>query len=167
MEEVWDLYNEKREKVGCLLQRGKPIPKGCYHLVVSAWNNSLYSFNDNKHDRVQQKEIMQLTSHHKDDAFAKEETHLFNLLFVNDMDLDMVVANDFYREIGNLEKAKAFSDMIGVELERSKEIFLDLFLYSHGIAVLTATGKMSLDSDSIEKMLLNFLSAFIQQEKKN
>lgn len=37
MEEVWDLYNEKREKIGCLLQRGKPIPKGCYHLVVSAW----------------------------------------------------------------------------------------------------------------------------------
>lgn len=100
-------------------------------------------------------------------AFAKEETHLFNLLFVNDMDLDMVVANDFYREIGNLEKAKTFSDMIGLELERAKEIFLDLFLYSHGIAVLTATGKMSLDSDNIKKMLLNFLSAFIQQEKKN
>lgn len=37
MEEVWDLYNEKREKTGCLLQQGKPVPKGCYHLVVSAW----------------------------------------------------------------------------------------------------------------------------------
>lgn len=37
MEEVWNLYNEKREKISCLLQRGKPIPKGYYHLVVSAW----------------------------------------------------------------------------------------------------------------------------------
>ena len=37
MTEVWDIYNESREKTGCLLQRGKPIPKGCYHLVVSAW----------------------------------------------------------------------------------------------------------------------------------
>lgn len=93
-------------------------------------------------------------------AFAKEETHLFKLLFIDDMDLDMAIANDFYKEIGNEEKAKTFSEMIGVEVERGKKIFLDLFLYSHGIAVLTATGKMSLNSEDIEKMLLNFLSAF-------
>ncbi len=93
-------------------------------------------------------------------AFAKEETYLFKLLFIDDMDLNMVIANDFYKEIGNVEKAKAFSKMIGVELERAKKIFLDLFLYSHGIAVLTATGKMSLDNEDIEKMLLNFLSVF-------
>ena len=93
-------------------------------------------------------------------AFAKEETHLFKLLFIDDMDLDMATANDFYREIGNIEKAKEFSKMTGVELERAKKIFLDLFLYSHGIAVLTATGKMSLKNDDIEKMLLNFLSVF-------
>lgn len=98
--------------------------------------------------------------------FAKEETHLFKLLFISDMDLDMVEANDFYKEIGNEEKAKIFADLIGVEIERAKKIFLDLFLYAHGIAVLTATGKMSLDSGSIEKMLLNILSAFIKQEKE-
>lgn len=67
---------------------------------------------------------------------------------------------DFYKEIGNVEKAKIFSEMIGAELRRAKEIFLDLFLYSHGIAVLTATGKVSLSNEDIEKMLLNFLSAF-------
>lgn len=100
-------------------------------------------------------------------AFAKDEPHLFKLLFISDMDLDMVSANDFYKEIGNVEKAKAFSNMIGVELERAKEIFLDLFLYSHGIAVLTATGKMSLDSESTEKMLSNFLSAFIELKSNN
>ncbi len=93
-------------------------------------------------------------------AFAKEETHLFKLLFIDDMDLDMVIADDFYKEIGNVKKAKAFSKMTGIELERAKKIFLDLFLYSHGIAVLTATGKMSLENDDIEEMLLNFLSAF-------
>lgn len=98
--------------------------------------------------------------------FAKEETQLFKLLFISDMDLDMVEANDFYKEIGNEEKAKNFADMIGVELEYAKEIFLDLFLYAHGIAVLTATGKMSLDSNNIEKMLQNVLSAFVKQEKE-
>lgn len=98
--------------------------------------------------------------------FAKEETNLFRLLFINDMDLDMTEANDFYRELGNAEKAEAFSQMIGAEPEQGKEIFLDLFLYSHGIAVLTATGKLSFDSRNLEKMLQNFLSAYVNQKKE-
>lgn len=78
----------------------------------------------------------------------------------------MSEANDFYRELDNEEKAKAFSQMLGVELERGKEIFGDLFLYSHGIAVLTASGKLSFDSRNSEKMLQNFLSAFVKQERE-
>ena len=98
--------------------------------------------------------------------FAKEETNLFRLLFISDMDLDMSEANDFYRELGNEEKAKAFSQIIGVEPKQGKEIFLDSFLYSHGIAVLTATGKLSFDSRNLEKMLQNFLSAYVKQERE-
>ncbi|WP_130863304.1 TetR/AcrR family transcriptional regulator [Bacilliculturomica massiliensis] len=94
-------------------------------------------------------------------SFAKEETHLFKLLFINDMDLDMSEANDFYKEHGNEEKAKSFSEMVGVQSERGEKIFLDLFLYTHGIAVLTATGKLSFDCGDLEKMLTNFLSTFI------
>jgi len=96
--------------------------------------------------------------------FAKKETHLFKLLFVNDMDLDMVDTMDFYKEIGNEKKARTFSEEIGVELERAKVIFLDLFFYTHGIAVLTATEKLSLDRNSAEKMVRNMLSALIKQE---
>ncbi len=97
--------------------------------------------------------------------FAKSETYLFKLLFINDMDLDMTETNDFYKEIGNGEKAKEFSDEIGVKLELGKQIFLDFFLYSHGIAVLTATEKLSLDSNTTKKMLSNFLTAFTKQYK--
>ena len=54
--------------------------------------------------------------------------------------------------------------MTGVQPEQGKEIFLDMFLYSHGIAVLTATGKLSFDSRNSEKMLQKFLSAYLKQE---
>ncbi len=77
----------------------------------------------------------------------------------------MTKAADFYKEIDNEKRAKAFSESIGIELERAKVIFLDLFLYSHGIAVLTATKKMALDRDNAEKMVINVLSIFIKQEK--
>lgn len=96
--------------------------------------------------------------------FAAEETHLFKLLFMNDMDLNMAEAKDFYNEADNEKRAAAFSETTGVELERAKVIFLDLFLYTHGIAVLTAAGKIAFDRGSAEKMLMNLLSAFINQE---
>ena len=96
--------------------------------------------------------------------FAAEETHLFKLLFMNDMDLNMAEAKDFYNEADNEKRAAAFSETIGVELERAKVIFLDLFLYTHGIAVLTAAGKIAFDRGNAEKMLMNLLSAFINQE---
>lgn len=95
--------------------------------------------------------------------FAKEETNLFKLLFIKDMDLDMSGTNDFYREVENENKAKVFSDMLGVHLEQGKKIFLDLFFYTHGIAVLTATGKLSFDSYDSEKMLENFLSVYVDK----
>ena len=98
-------------------------------------------------------------------AFAQEETHLFKLLFINDIDLKMTEAKDFYQEIGNENKARLFSETIGVELERAKIIFLDLYLYTHGIAVLIAGDKIKLNRENTEKMIDNVLSAFIRQVK--
>lgn len=99
--------------------------------------------------------------------FAQEETHLFKLLFVNDMDLMMKDAADFYQEIDNETRAAAFSETIGIGLERAKVIFLDLFLYTHGIAVLAAAEKLTLDHKTAENMVDNVLRAFIRQEKQN
>ena len=96
--------------------------------------------------------------------FAQEETHLFKLLFIKDMELNMIEAKDFYNEIDNEKKAKIFSDTIGVNLEQGKVIFLDLFLYTHGIAVLAATNRLSLERNAAEKMVTNLLSALIRQE---
>lgn len=98
-------------------------------------------------------------------AFAQEEPNLFQFLFLSDMDLDMKKAEDFYRETGNEDKAKAFSEETGIETEYAKAVFLDLFLYTHGMAVLTATGKLALNRDDAERMLLHFLTALIRQKK--
>ncbi len=99
--------------------------------------------------------------------FAKEETYLFKLLFVSDMDLKMTEVKDFYKEIDNEKRARFFSETIGIRLEQAKAIFLDLFFYTHGIAVLTAAKKVILDRNSTEKMLKNILAAFIKQENPN
>ena len=98
-------------------------------------------------------------------AFAGDETHLFKLLFISDMDLEITDAKEFYKELENEKKANLFSQTIGMDLEHSKIIFLDLFLYTHGIAVLAATKKLALDRDKAEAMVTNILTAFVRQEK--
>lgn len=98
--------------------------------------------------------------------FAREETHLFHLIFVRHMALDVNAFSDFYQEPGNVEKARIFSEIIGVEMKDGKEIFLDLFLYAHGIAVLTAEGRLALDEESVEKMTANLLAALISRKKE-
>ena len=97
-------------------------------------------------------------------AFAQEETPLFKLLFITEMDLEMTSLKDFYKEPGNQEKAERFAKTIGVGLEQGKDIFLDLFLYAHGMAVLTATQKMALDRSSAENRLRRILTALIKAE---
>lgn len=99
-------------------------------------------------------------------AFAREEPLLFLFLFVGDMDLQMGRAEDFYREPGNEKKARAFSEQIGLDFAAGKEIFLDLFLYSHGMAVLTATGKLALSRQEAGARVQALLSALIAQAKR-
>lgn len=36
-DELWDVYDENRQKTGRLHRRGQPIPEGDFHLVVQAW----------------------------------------------------------------------------------------------------------------------------------
>ena len=98
--------------------------------------------------------------------FARDETNLFKLLFIKDMDLDMAEARDFYREKGNEKKAGIFfgSHRRGTGTGK-RNISGNLFLYSHGMAVLTATKKLSLDRNAAEKMLSKPLSALVRQEK--
>ena len=65
--------------------------------------------------------------------------------------LDMRRAEDFYRESGNGRKAEAFARQLGVDPQAGREIFLDLFLWAHGAAVLTATGKLDLEEEEARR----------------
>ena len=96
--------------------------------------------------------------------FARQEPNLFRLLFISDMDLALHRPQDFYKERGNEKKAAAFARALDLDPERAKAVFLDLFLSTHGIAVLAATNKLTLGERDVENMVANVLSAFLQRQ---
>ena len=58
MKEMWDLYDSKRMLLQQTHERGTPIPKGKYHLVVEIWT-------------VNKKGELLLTKRHPDKPFGK------------------------------------------------------------------------------------------------
>lgn len=94
-------------------------------------------------------------------AFAREEPNLFKLLFISDMALRMAREADFYREAGNERRAAAFSRALGLGTEEGRQVFLNLFLYTHGIGVLTATQKVLFDEDTAKTMVENLLASLL------
>ena len=97
--------------------------------------------------------------------FARKEPRLFEFVFMDDMQLEMAQFDDFYREAGNGQKARAFAQALGVPEDRGRRIFLDLFLYAHAIAVLTAGGRLTLSREDVEERLQHLLTALVRQER--
>ena len=97
-------------------------------------------------------------------SFAREETALFRFIFAGEQQPDRKSPGGLGREIVSGKKADEFSDALGIDRGRGKKIFLDLFLYAHGMAVLTASGKLTLVRDEEEEMISNFLLAFVEQD---
>lgn len=81
--------------------------------------------------------------------FAKEEKELFKLLFMRDR------TNE--NKISEIKDDKMIFDIVksatGFDEDRARRFHLEMWVFVHGIAVMTATGYLELDEELISKML--------------
>ena len=81
--------------------------------------------------------------------FAKEERELFKLLFMRDRS-DETVPN----ETGELQEIYGIAQTsTGIDEEKIKLFHLEMWAYVHGIAAMTATNYLQLDTDLVSEML--------------
>lgn len=95
-------------------------------------------------------------------GFAKEETNLFRLLYMS----------------GRAEPAKLLDDENtpfavhvivkekGLSEEEARRVFRELWLFSHGIATMTATGNASFSDEETEAMLTDVYTGVLGVIKK-
>lgn len=98
--------------------------------------------------------------------FAAEYPKLFQLLFMREQNssphLNSVLGlidENFDRILESIEKGYGFCK------ETSKEIYLHLWIYSHGIAVLIATKVCSFSAEEISGMLTDVFISIIKKYK--
>lgn len=80
--------------------------------------------------------------------FAREEKQLFKLLFMRDRSgEDLTPMSDFTESVDMIMKANA------VTKEEAELIHLEMWSCVHGIAVMFATSFLSLDTETVSRML--------------
>lgn len=81
--------------------------------------------------------------------FAREEKELFKLLFMRDR-----AGEDVSAETDELKQIyRVVQSQTGLEGERAKRFHLETWAFVHGIAAMTATGYLELDTDLVSEML--------------
>lgn len=96
--------------------------------------------------------------------FATEERELFRLLFMSDFGQTDVVAARVEMEyiLGVIGESGAVSD------ENAQTVYRDMWLFSHGIAAMMATGTANFTDAEAEKMLSDVYRGLVQNlEGKN
>ena len=96
--------------------------------------------------------------------FATEERELFRLLFMSDFGQTDVVAARVEMEyiLGVIGESGAVSD------ENAQTVYRDMWLFSHGIAAMMATGTANFTEAEAEKMLSDVYRGLVQNlEGKN
>ncbi len=97
--------------------------------------------------------------------FAKKESNLFHMIFMthnfelNDL-LDLINQED------NHEIIRVISLSSGLGEDRAKELYLNVWLFTHGIASMVSMNNIRLSDDQIERMLKEAYVAFKNKEKE-
>ncbi len=95
-------------------------------------------------------------------AFAKEETNLFKLLYMSKGRVPDSLLDD--------ENTPFAVDVIvnekGISEEQAKRVFRELWLFSHGIATMAATGTASFEEEDIDEMLTDVYQGVLKEIRK-
>lgn len=99
-------------------------------------------------------------------AFARNESNLFQVLFMSEC-FGLNGFSDMFADEGNLEAARITSEKYGISLEAGKKLYMKTWIFLHGIASLIATKSINLSDAEAEKIHGEARDAFLAQEKAN
>lgn len=97
--------------------------------------------------------------------FARKEKNLFKFLFMSD-EFKGKNLLQMIRDESNQEIVAIISAMSGLTFSQSQDLFLNIWLITHGIASLMATNDCDLTDEQIEVILMDAFTGFKYQLKK-
>ncbi len=120
------------------------------------YNGFIYSRVDN--DRVLQ------SMARANVAFAKYETNLFKLLFLQKLN-GLNSFNDIYEWMGDKQATSRLAEELLLPEEKIKQVYVMLIVFTHGVATMIATGGANISDKESADILERAYEAFIKAQK--
>jgi len=99
-------------------------------------------------------------------AFAKYETNLFRLLFLQKLN-GLNSFNDIYEWMGGKQATAQLAEKLSLPEEKIKEVYIMLIVFTHGVATMIATGGADISDEESAAILQKAYTAFVDAQKKN
>lgn len=93
-------------------------------------------------------------------AFAKYETNLFKLLFLQKLN-GLNSFDDIYEWMGDKEATRALAEKLGLSEDKIKDVYIMLIIFTHGVATMLATGGATVSDEECAAMLERAYRAFL------
>ncbi len=97
-------------------------------------------------------------------AFAKYETNLFKLLFLQKLN-GLNSFNDIYEWMGDKQATRQLAEKLALPEENVKEVYIMLIVFTHGVATMIATGGANISDEESAAILEKAYTAFVKAQK--
>lgn len=128
-----------------------------YGEAMNFYNNFIYS-------RVQNDRILESMAN-ANVAFAKYETNLFKLLFLQKLN-GLNSFSDIYEWMGDKQATKQIAQKLLLSEEQVKKVYIMLIIFTHGIATMLATSGANISDQEIAEMLEDGYKSFVKYNKE-
>ena len=125
-------------------------------VAMQFYNNFIYT-------RVQKDSILESMAK-ANVAFAKYETNLFKLLFLQKLN-GLNSFNDIYEWMGDKQATVQLSKKLELPEDKVKKIYIMLIIFTHGVATMIATGGATIADVESAEILEKAYKAFIKLQK--
>ncbi len=151
------------DEIGCSVQpiysyfeNMESLKEAVIGVAMQFYNNFIYT-------RVQKDSILESMAK-ANVAFAKYETNLFKLLFLQKLN-GLNSFNDIYEWMGDKQATVQLSKKLELPEDKVKEIYIMLIIFTHGVATMIATGGATIADVESAEILEKAYKAFIKLQK--
>jgi len=151
------------DEIGCSVQpiysyfeNMESLKEAVIGVAMQFYNNFIYI-------RVQKDSILESMAK-ANVAFAKYETNLFKLLFLQKLN-GLNSFNDIYEWMGDKQATVQLSKKLELPEDKVKEIYIMLIIFTNGVATMIATGGATIADVESAEILEKAYKAFIKLQK--
>ena len=151
------------DEIGCSVQpiysyfeNMESLKEAVIGVAMQFYNNFIYT-------RVQKDSILESMAK-ANVAFAKYETNLFKLLFLQKLN-GLNSFNDIYEWMGDKQATVQLSKKLELPEDKVKKIYIMLIIFTHGVATMIETGGATIADVESAEILEKAYKAFIKLQK--